>query len=315
MKEEQPSLVSTLKSQGYQGNVAVHPYKRDGYSRMRAYDLLGFDSFLGQSSFDDPRMVRRYISDESTYDKLIALYEKYKSESDAPVFLWTVTMQNHVGYKDDYPNFTPDVHAVGLEPDEQGQYNQVDKLLSLTHESDRAVGELVEYFRGADDPTMIIFFGDHQPQLPQAFYDRVLDLGGDNPDEIMKKYRVPFFIWANFDIEERAIERVSVNYLSSLALGAAGMKMPDYNEYLLDLYEEVPCVTVYGHYDSAGEYFNTEAKAQNDPNARKGLVEATSGSSPQDGALLEYNIIEYNNLFDLKHRVDSFFYPEGNAGK
>ncbi|MDR1042966.1 MAG: LTA synthase family protein [Clostridiales Family XIII bacterium] len=313
MKQAQPSLVSTLKAQGYQGNVAVHPYRKDGYSRPRAYELLGFSRFLGQNSFSDPKMLRRYISDEADYDKLISLYESYKKKSDAPIFLWTVTMQNHVGYREDYPNFTPDVHASGLSEDEQGEYNQVDKLLSLTHESDRAVGELVEYFRRADDPTVIIFFGDHQPQLPQAYYDKVLDMDGGGPDEIMKKYRVPFFIWANFDIEEKEIERVSVNYLSSLALGAVGMEMTDYNEYLLGLYEEVPCVTVYGHYDSAGAYFNTEAKTQNDPNARRGVIEATSDSSPQDEALREYNVIEYNNLFDPKHRMDSFFYLNKNG--
>ncbi|MDR2163611.1 MAG: LTA synthase family protein [Clostridiales Family XIII bacterium] len=310
IKSPQPSLVSTLKDQGYQGNVAVHPFDRNGYSRPRAYEMLGFDKYLDETDFKDPRMVRKYISDESDYGKLISLYEKYKKKSDAPVFLWTITMQNHGNYRNDYKNFTPTITPLGeLTSSEIGEHNEIGKVMSLMHESDRATGELVEYFRNTGDPTIIVFFGDHQATLPVPFYERVLGapMGKLSSEDLMKRYRVPFFIWANFDIEEKTIERVSMNYLSSLTLQAGGIEMTAYNKYLLGLFEEVPCITAFGHYDRNGAFYNTEDKIQRDPHANPNKNQAEA-STPQDKLLHEYFMLEYNNLFDPKHRVADFFY-------
>jgi phosphoglycerol transferase MdoB-like AlkP superfamily enzyme len=309
MKSSQPSLVSTLKEQGYQGNVAIHPYEKMGYSRPRAYEMLGFEKFFGEDDFENPKKLRRYISDEADYDRLIGEYEKYKAKSDAPVFLWTITMQNHSSYGGDYSNFKPAVHVTDdLLPVERGENNEIDKILSLVYESDRATGELVEYFRNVDDPTVVVFFGDHQPKLPEEYYNRVLgaEQGKLTPQDLMKKYRVPFFIWANYDIEEKTVERVSMNYLSSLMLEAAGMEMTDYNKYLLDMYRETPCMTTFGHYGADGVFYNTEDKIQRDPHANPDKIR-TAVYSPQDDALHDYSVLQYNNLFDPKNRVPGFF--------
>jgi phosphoglycerol transferase MdoB-like AlkP superfamily enzyme len=309
MKSPQPSLVSALKAQGYQGNVAIHPYEKMGYSRPRAYEMLGFEKFFGEDDFINPKRLRKYISDEAAYDRLIEEFESYRKASNAPVFLWTVTMQNHSSYSGDYPNFTPNVHVTDeLLPVERGANNEIDKILSLMYESDRATGELVAYFRNVDEPTVVIFFGDHQPRLPQGYYNRVLGAteGKLTPQDLMKKYRVPFFIWANYDIEEKTVERVSMNYLSSLALEAAGMEMTDYNKYLLDLYKEAPCLTVFGHYGADGTFYNTEDKIQRDRRANPDKKQTVS-YSPQDEALYEYSVLQYNNLFDPKRRIPGFF--------
>jgi phosphoglycerol transferase MdoB-like AlkP superfamily enzyme len=315
MKSPQPSLVSTLMAQGYQGNVAVHPYERGGYSRPRAYEMLGFEKYLDQSDFKDPKRVRSFISDESDYDKLISLYEKYKKKSDAPVFLWTITMQNHGSYTGDYANFKPDVapvEAEGMTSTELGKRNEVGKVMSLVHESDRATAELVEYFKKQSDPTIIVFFGDHQAKLPTPFYEKVFGttLGNLSAEDLMKKYRTPFFIWANFDIQEQTYEHVSMNYLSSLMMEAGGIEMTEYNKYLLGLFKEIPCMTAFGHYDKNGKFYNTEGRIQSDPRANPNSAKSAS-RTPQDDLLHDYYLIEYNNLFDPKHRVKDFFYLDG----
>jgi phosphoglycerol transferase MdoB-like AlkP superfamily enzyme len=310
MKHEQPSLVSTLKAQGYQGNVAVHPYKRDGYSRPRAYEMLDFDEYLDETDFEDPTMLRDFISDEADYNKLISLYEGLKSDSDAPVFLWTITMQNHGSYEKEYDNFDPQVQATSeLLPIEQGEYHQVDKVLSLMYESDKATEQLVNYFKNVAEPTVVIMFGDHQPKLPSAFYTKVL--GGKSrsltPEDLMDNYRVPFFIWANFDIEEKTLERVSMNYLHVLAMDAAGMEMTDYDKYLLNLFQEIPCLTVYGHYDANGKFYDAENEIASTKNINPKALKK-SNATPQDEVLYQYSVLEYNNLFDWKNRVKDFFY-------
>ena len=37
-------------------------------------------------------------------------------------------------------------------------------------------------------------------------------------EQMMKRYQVPFVIWANYDIKEQHIEKTSMNYIQSLSL-------------------------------------------------------------------------------------------------
>jgi hypothetical protein len=60
-------------------------------------------------------------------------------------------------------------------------------------------------------------------------------------------------IWANYDIGEKYIERTSINYLSSILLEKAGLKMSNYNRYLLDLYNDIPSISATGFYDKNGD--------------------------------------------------------------
>lgn len=65
--------------------------------------------------------------------------------------------------------------------------------------------ELITYFRAQEEPTVILLFGDHQPHLPDDFYEK---LSGKNPlqfsrEDTLQKYKVPFMIWANYDIPDQ----------------------------------------------------------------------------------------------------------------
>lgn len=80
-------------------------------------------------------------------------------------------MQNHGGYeREGYPAFEEKIHLTG---EYEGKYQQVDTYLSLVRCSDEAVQELVSYFANVSEDTAIIFFGDHQPNVPSAFYDEL----------------------------------------------------------------------------------------------------------------------------------------------
>ena len=98
--------------------------------------------------------VRKYISDASDMQHIIDTYEK--KEAGKPAFIFNVTMQNHGGYTDVYPNFENDIQA---------QYNSdaLNQYLSLIHKTDAALEDLVSYFSKVDEKTVIVFFGDHQP--------------------------------------------------------------------------------------------------------------------------------------------------------
>ena len=96
------SMVSTLKEDGYTC-VAMHPYFETGWSRNLIYPKLGFDESYFIEHFNQSELVRKYISDEEMYSKIIDRYENRKVNEN--LFIMSISMQNHGGYATKYENF------------------------------------------------------------------------------------------------------------------------------------------------------------------------------------------------------------------
>lgn len=288
VKDEMPNMTQTLKAQGYKGNIAVHPYLADGWNRPVVYPLFGFERFLSQDDFENPQMIRKYISDKEDYKKLITLYEESKNENpDDPCFLFTVTMQNHGGFSKDYGNLDKEIQIT----DEQLQDEEAEQYLSLIKKSDTAFKMLVEYFKKQDDPTMIVMWGDHQPSIHDEFYQKLYgkDMGSLTTEELQKKYQVPFVIWANYDIEEEEGKSLSANYLGSYVLEKAGLMMTPYQRYLLDLSKKIPVFNSVGYIGDDGCYYEQGEESE------------------YSSYISNYNILQYNNVIDYKNRYENFF--------
>ncbi|MDO4294384.1 MAG: LTA synthase family protein [Eubacteriales bacterium] len=239
IKEELPSMASWLSSLGYH-TVAMHPYRAGGWDRDTVYPLLGFDEMHFEEFFKDSQKVRKYVSDLGDYEKIVRIYEE--KEPGEPLFLFNVTMQNHSSYSDwnDYPNFSPDITVEGTDSKLLPAY------LSLMKLSDQAIEALVNYFAAQEEETIIVFFGDHQPT--DSVVNPVLKLHGKTASELTEqeealRYKVPFFIWANFDIGEATDVETSANYLASRTLEAAGLSKPGYFSFLSGLSETVPVIS------------------------------------------------------------------------
>ena len=274
LDEKQTSLVSLLgDTYGYEC-VAVHPGDHSAWQRDEAYPALGFDEFIDVDRFDVHRRLEHGLtSDRSSYDQVI--YEYERRDMEKPLFLFNVTIQNHGGYDDeDYPTTVQVEQA-------PGEYPQTEQYLSLTKKSDQALEYLIDYFSQQEEPVVILFFGDHWPNLEPEFLSMLLGQDSENLsfENIMREYQVPFFIWANYDLEGEEIEAVSLNYLSGLLLRAAGLEGTDYTNYLEDLRQTLPVITAVGMLDQEGNWYKN------------------GDATPYDDLLNEYNILEYNNAF------------------
>ena len=288
IKNDTNSLVSTLKSNGYK-TIAVHPYLSSGWDRINVYNKFGFDEYYFEDDFENPKYIRNYISDESSYDKLIDLYKN--KEKGQKLFMFNITMQNHGGYTTSYDNFTEDV---SLQVSDK-EYPDVNRYLSLVKKSDEAIEKLINYFSNQDEKTIIVFFGDHFPALDEEFYKSLYGKSLDELDlgETQKMYKVPFFIWANYDIEEQQIECTSINYLSSILLKTTNLSMTKYDKFLLELQNNVLAINSKGYLDSEGKYKEV-------PNSFDSII---------DNELLnKYRLIQYNNMFDYENKNEDMFY-------
>lgn len=237
VKSNDYSIATYLKSKGYD-TIAMHPYNASGWDRDKVYPLLGFDTFYSLKDWVNPVKIRKYVSDQSCYDKIIELYEQ--KDANTPFFLFNVTMQNHSSYSEEYDNFHPDITVEGTSSKILPNY------LSLIKLSDQALENLIEYFSKADEDTVIVFFGDHQPSNSVAA--PVWKLNGRSGDSLTeeeeaRRYKVPFIIWANYDIEAASNVETSANYLGSHVLRAAGLPLYDYRNYLSQLEGQYPVLT------------------------------------------------------------------------
>ena len=272
-----PSLANTLRDQGYSAN-AVHPWYGSGYRRNAVYPLIGFETFDSLETLNDLEYIRKYPSDISTYDYIIKMFEE--RDIGKKFFNFTVTMQNHSGY--DLEGYDSTIFLTEI-PD----CPKTEQYLSIVKESDEALKYLIDYFSAVEEPVIILFFGDHQPPyLEEDFWNSVLD-----PEQSfnISRYLTPFTLWANYDIEEQYIEYTSLNYLSLLLCDTAGLKTTKYMEFLRIIQEQIPVITGNGYMDSEGNYYSFEEHSE--------YLEL----------IQDYQLIQYNNIFDGKNRIKDLF--------
>ncbi len=289
VKSELPNLNTALKNLGYDNTVGMHPFKATSYNRKLVYKLFGFDKQLFIDDFDEAgtaRGTRHLISDDADIDRVIQEYEEARKAGDAPFFIHNVTMQNHSPYEDD-PGTLGDI----ITAEAKYSYSDVETFLTLMHKSDEALEKLVSYFEKVEEPTVILFFGDHQPGLNDEFYTKLLGKSTEalSDEQLMEKYHTPYVIWANYDIEEKEMD-ISSNYLASIMKEAVGIRLSGYDQFLLKLREELPVLSLNGYWDKNGMFYKVE-----------------DDSSPYYEKIQEYNILQYNNMFDGDHRLENFF--------
>ena len=303
LKQEMPNLVSYLKDLGY-STVAMHPYNASGWERDRVYPMLGFDEFISLKNMGVVRRLRKYVTDEACYDRIISLYEK--KEEGQPLFVFNVTMQNHSSYTEQFDNFTPGIEAEGTNSEALNMY------LSLMKESDRAFEELIKYFSEEEEDTIILFFGDHQPTSyvsNPVFRANGIDPNNLTDEQNMLRYKVPYVLWSNFDMQgdvaqdagngagtdagittgaedtgmtvnrAAAGRETSLNYLPLDLLKASGLPLPASMSSLEAIREEYPVVTAIGAVDKEGTLYE--------------LKECEAG-------LNAYQSLEYYLLFDYE---------------
>ena len=321
VKESLASLVSTVEAQGY-SSYALHPYYAAGWRRTEVYNDLGFNKFISlenimdvslmekyqdngsdanylQSLVDEMypnsnMLVRQYVSDSYNYKLLIEDYKK--RDRHQPYFAFNVTMQNHGGYTTSADNFDECIYATSTTK----AYNKANKYLSLVKASDDAFKELVTYFSKVKEPTVICMFGDHQPSVEAEFIAEVMgvpNLSNLTSEQEQARHCTPFIIWANYDIEEKQIDKLSSNYLSSLVLETAGVKLTEYNKYLLKLSETLPVIDTVGYIDNKNNYYKW------------------SDVSPYTSLLDDYEKVQYNSIFDTKNVNSDVFYIDGYIPK
>lgn len=181
-----PSVASWARSGGL-NTVAMHSFNGGMYKRNLVYPIMGFNEFLDLNVLSDLtyNASSHYVDDGSLYAAALTQL----ADHDERQLVSLVTMQNHTSY-DKIPESDLRYHlATGA----SNPYNQylLEGYAQTLQESDAYLGEFIANLEALDEPTVVLFYGDHAPGI----FDVVVD-----SDQPTRAYQTPYLIWANFDL-------------------------------------------------------------------------------------------------------------------
>lgn len=248
--KDQPSFARYLKEQGYQ-TVAIHPYNGKFWNRYVAYPRLGFDAFIDQYRMSYQEKCG-YISDDSLTKEIIKQFEEKKEGS--PFFCFSVSVANHIAIlngeeKENAPDQIKVTYddALGYGPNKK---RWVQEYVSGIEKSGEALQELTDYLKTQDEPTIVVFFGDHAPSY-------ALDQLAAGKKDTNLAYSTPYLIWGNYDwMTEKEAQNVSASYLSTYLIQLLDMPYASQNYYNIAMRNAYPVETRYMIKNGKGQFYD-----------------------------------------------------------
>ena len=211
-----PTVPYLLKQAGYYTGF-LHMYNDTIYNRKSLFSHLSFDEMFFNTDYAaiDPNAAAAsdlsaylfgkrsgaQLGDDYMTELIINLYEQ--KEDSGPVFLYASSMENHSPYNaDKYSAYHyPFTSETALSDAAVGTINA---YVEGASNSSKALKALTDYFSQVDEPTIILFYGDHVPGLgleSGSVYNQIWNYSGSiyntTPDVGAEIYSSDYLIWAN----------------------------------------------------------------------------------------------------------------------
>ncbi len=265
--KEITTLSDHFKELGY-GTCAIHPYYGSFYNREKVYANMSFDRVLFYEDLTHRDPFVRYVSDESLVSEILQQYREMKEEDpDRPLFLWNVSVANHVTTLDfeeeermdyDYP-----VRVDFADGTKNNEPRAIINYLNGIYLAGEAFAELVSSFQDTDRPVLLLMYGDHCPNFT---FETIDDLGFSDYDLSLEKkkalYSTPVVEWDNFSDEPFSFNGGNIGYLTDAVLVRCGLPEPPMARYLRYMESLFAADTVYYTLDGKGEELSSLSSRQ-----------------------------------------------------
>lgn len=188
------SYVSYFKEQGYV-TEAMHPMYGSFYNRYTANINMGFDEYYNYENFYSSIQKVWFVSDSTFFGTITDRLEEVNKMGEA-YFNFSVTYQNHGPYSDETSCGT----YIKNKGYSDSAYNTFSCYLQGIKNTNSALKDLVSFLDNYDEPTVLIFFGDHNPYLGEDNYtykELGINFDFNSVDGFLNYYSVPYVIHAN----------------------------------------------------------------------------------------------------------------------
>lgn len=264
-----PSLFNTI---GYK-TMAFHPGFAWFYGRQDVYPKLGFKDNFFLENIDQPEMKGGYVSERQFSEIFRNRFLEALKNSDEPIFSYGLDIQNHGPYfYDKYGKNLPYQCTVSLS--EEAANNFGSYFLGIK-DMDIMLGEVYDMIMSLDEPTIMVFYGDHLPGLgsdPSAFDEIGIKLSHDDLEKEIEFYSTPYVIVANEsgraflnreNVEIQDGNAVSANYLASMVLDMLNYnKVDNFFIYNSEMRKKLPIISRNFIFDGVNTYPRNEVKGE-----------------------------------------------------
>lgn len=261
-----PSLASILRSKGYRA-LALHAVG-GLHNDMQVQPLLGFERCIPGTEWKGAERIDWRVTDESATREVV----KRAAELEHPWFLCVNTIEGHVpcdGAK--YKGASCGVKFT--RPLSEKTKEQFTSYTFGLSRADKALASLIAALRDAKEPTLVIFYGDHLPDLGDAWRDSGWDSGAR--DDRLRMRTVPLVIWNNFGKRLPEFERpVGMSRVLALVLDLMEIDKPAHVRLEEKFAAKWPVISVSGCWDAAGNPVSLD-----------------------DADLADYRLMQYDLLF------------------
>ena len=199
-KKAIPSLAYTLRDLGYSSN-SLHNHEGKFYSRDVVYQNLGFDSFTPIECMSTPeRTPVGWAKDSVLIDEICNIL----ISTDNSDLIFGISIQGHGGYPSDY---IEDKEVYITNDYSKDNKNSLEYYINQIYEMDQFIGNLIEAVNELNEPTIIVFYGDHFPAIGLS----------ESNISIRTLKKTPYLIWDNMNLA-RENKDISAYELTSLIL-------------------------------------------------------------------------------------------------
>lgn len=150
------SLVNELNNNGYVTKIV---FGKDYYKAENEFKKIGFRHYVEVEKTEE-NTKGMFVSDEYLTDLII---NELENKEEQRILYMSETIQNHMPFwREKYNNYDINIEKSIYSDD----INQT--LLSYAqgiYDADKQLGRLYKYIQDYNEPTVILFFGDHLPYL------------------------------------------------------------------------------------------------------------------------------------------------------
>ena len=272
IKRDVSSLPRLFNTIGYK-TMAFHPGFAWFYGRQDVYPKLGFQDNFFLENIDQPEMKGGYVSERQFSEIFRSRFLQALENSDEPIFSYGLDIQNHGPYfYDKYGKNLPYQCKVTLS--EEAANNFGSYFLGLK-DMDIMLGEVYDMIMSLEEPTIMVFYGDHLPGLgnePSAFDEIGIKLSHDDLAKEIEFYSTPYVILANEsgraflnreNVEIQDGNAVSANYLPSMVLDMLNYnKVDNFFIYNSEMRKKLPIISRNFVFDGVNTYPRNEVKGE-----------------------------------------------------
>lgn len=185
-KHPTESAATALASLGY-GTHALHDNTGNFYSRANVFNNMGFDTFTSKEFMNVLQTTENgWAKDEILTHHIMEAMDTTKQED----FVFTVSVQGHGNYPETQVIENPKIKVEGIE--DEALKNKWEYYVNQVYEMDQFVGDLIKAVEERNEPSVVVFYGDHLPTMGLK--------AGDLKSRYL--YNTNYVIWDNIGLQK-----------------------------------------------------------------------------------------------------------------